>query len=367
MRDVAALGGVSIKTVSRVVNDEPGVSPDLVRRVERAARQLDYHHNLTASSLRRADRKSGIVGLLLEDVANPFSSGVHRAIGDAAALRGVAVLAMSLDEDPVRERDLVRAMLLRRVDGLVIMPSGADQGYLRNEIEAGLAVVFIDRPPGFLDADTVRATDREGAREAVAHLVTAGHQRIAFLGDLRTIATAKDRYRGYQDALLRAGLDVDDRLVRMDLHTREAAEAAAAELLELPVGIGPTACFASQNLVAIGTLRALRARGRTRDTAMIAFDDIELADLLEPGITVVQSNPFAIGRLAAELLFERLDGYRGPSRQRLVATLLVPRGSGEIPPPRDDLAVEARVVPLGDQLLAAAGQAEPSKAASSVG
>ena len=333
MRDVAALGGVSIKTVSRVVNDEPGVSPDLVRRVQRAARQLDYHHNLTASSLRRADRRSGIVGLLLEDVANPFSSGVHRAIGDAAALRGVAVLAMSLDEDPVRERDLVRAMLLRRVDGLVIMPSGADQGYLRNEIEAGLAVVFIDRPPGFLDADTVRATDREGAREAVAHLVTAGHRRIAFLGDLRTIATAKDRFRGYQDALLRAGLDVDDRLVRMDLHTREAAEAAAAELLDLPDGIGPTACFASQNLVAIGTLRALRARGRTRDTAMIAFDDIELADLLEPGITVVQSNPFAIGRLAAELLFERLDGYRGPSRQRLVATLLVPRGSGEIPHP----------------------------------
>ncbi len=134
MRDVAALAGVSIKTVSRVVNGEPGVSPELVRRVDRAALQLDYHHNLTASSLRRADRKSGIVGLLLEDVANPFSSGIHRAIGDAAAQRGVAVLAMSLDEDPVRERDFVRAMLLRRVDGLVIMPSGIDHGYLRKEI-----------------------------------------------------------------------------------------------------------------------------------------------------------------------------------------------------------------------------------------
>jgi LacI family transcriptional regulator len=365
MRDVAALAGVSIKTVSRVVNDEPGVSPALVRRVQRAARQLDYHHNLTASSLRRADRKSGIVGLLLEDVENPFSSGVHRAIGDAAAKRGVAVLAMSLDEDPVRERDFVRAMLLRRVDGLVIMPSGEDHGYLRNELEAGLAVVFIDRPPRFLDADTVRATDREGARVAVEHLVARGHERIAFLGDLRSIATARDRFRGYQDALARAGLAVDERLVRMDLHTREAAERAAAELLGLPVGIAPTACFASQNLVAIGTLRALRAQDRTRDVAMVGFDDIELADLLDPGITVVQSDPHAIGRAAAELLFERLDGYRGPSRHRIVATRLVPRGSGEIPPPRQAALAEAPDV-RGPQ-VDDAGPAVPSKAASSVG
>ena len=365
MRDVAALAGVSIKTVSRVVNGEPGVSPELARRVDRAAHQLDYHHNLTASSLRRADRKSGIVGLLLEDVANPFSSGVHRAIGDAAAQRGVAVLAMSLDEDPVRERDFVRAMLLRRVDGLVIMPSGADHGYLRNEIEAGLAVVFIDRPPGFLDADTVRATDQQGAREAVDHLVAHGHRRIAFLGDLHTIATARDRYRGYQDALMGADLRVDDRLVRMDLHTRHAAESAAAELLALPNGVAPTAYFASQNLVAIGTLRALRAGGRMRKIAMVAFDDIELADLLEPGITVVQSDPFAIGGAAAELLFERLDGYRGPSRHRRVATRLVPRGSGEIPPPGHVL------VPVPESLdrdhSIADGQAVPSNAASSVG
>ena len=367
MRDVAALAGVSIKTVSRVVNGEAGVSPELARRVDRAARQLDYRHNLTASSLRRADGRSGIVGLLLEDVANPFSSGVHRAVGDAAAQRGVAVLAMSLDEDPVREREFVRAMLLRRVDGLVIMPSGADHGYLRNEMEAGLAVVFIDRPPGFLDADTVRATDRQGSREAVEHLVAHGHRRIAFLGDLHSIATARDRYRGYQDALLGAGLAVDEQLVRMDLHGRAAAEEATGELLELPEGVAPTACFASQNLVAIGTLRALCARERTRDVAMVAFDDIELGDLLDPGITVVQSDPFALGRTAAELLFQRLDGYRGPSRHRLVTTLLVPRGSGEIrllPTAPRRVGAPRRAAPsaAGD-----VGELEPSKAASSVG
>ncbi len=126
------------------------------------------------------------------------------------------------------------------------------------------------------------------------------------------------------------------RLVRMDLHTREAAEVAATEILDLPLGVAPTACFASQNLVAIGTLRALRARDRTRDIAMVGFDDIELADLLDPGITVVQSDPYAIGRVAAELLFDRLDGYRGPSRHRMVTTRLVPgaQAKSRLPPDR---------------------------------
>ena len=364
MRDVAALAGVSIKTVSRVVNGELGVSRELARRVERAARQLDYHHNLTASSLRRADRRTGTVGLLLEDVANPFSSAIHRAMGDAASKRGVAVLATSLDEDPIRERDFARAMLLRRVDGLVIMPAGTDHGYLRNEMQSGLAVVFIDRPPGFLDADTVLATDQEGAREAVEHLLARGHRRVAFLGDLRTIATARDRHRGYVDALRRAGLTPDERLVRMDLHTRAAAEAAAGELLDLLPDVAPTALFAAQNLVAMGTLRAIRSRGRQHDVAMIGFDDIELGDLLDPGISVVYADPFAIGSQAADLLFERLDGYRGPSQHRTVPTVLMPRGSGEIPPPADG------AVPLvggTDQSTDEAIRSLPSKAASRVG
>ena len=118
MQDVAALAGVSLKTVSRVVNGEPGVSGDLVGRVERAVNQLDYQHNLAASSLRRSDRKTATIGLLLEDVANPFSSAIHRVIEDASHDRGIAVLAGSLDEDPERERRLVAAFVSRRVDGL---------------------------------------------------------------------------------------------------------------------------------------------------------------------------------------------------------------------------------------------------------
>lgn len=331
MREVAALAGVSIKTVSRVVNGEPGVSADLVARVQRAAQRLDYVPDLAASNLRRSARRTNTLGLMLEDVANPFSGAVYRAIEDVAVGRGVAVLATSLDEDPVRERMAARAMIRRRVDGLVVMPTGADHSYLRAELHAGLAVVFVDRPPGFLDADTVVATNRTGAREAVEHLIAGGHRRVAFLGDLRTIATAAERRAGYLDALRAAGLAPDERLVRCDLHTRDAAERAAEQLLLLPDDVAPTAMFASQNLVTIGTVRAVHRRHLQHLVALVGFDDVELADLIDPGISVVAQDPYAMGQAAAELVFARLDGVQGPSRHRTIPTRLIVRGSGEIP------------------------------------
>src|ERR687888_936470 len=127
MRDVAALAGVSIKTVSRVVNQEPGVSPELAERVLDAVGLLGYRHNLTASSLRRADQKSATIGLVLEDVSNPFSSGLHRAIEDVAVPRGTLVFAGSADEQPERERELLLAFVTRRVDGLIVVPVSNDQ------------------------------------------------------------------------------------------------------------------------------------------------------------------------------------------------------------------------------------------------
>ena len=331
MRDVAALAGVSIKTVSRVVNQEAGVSGDLVERVQDAARQLDYRPDLTASNLRRG-RQTATLGLMLENVANPYSGAVHRAIDDAAIERGMAVLATSLDEDPVREREVARAMIQRRVDGLVIVPTGTDQSYLRADIEAGLATVFIDRAPNFLDADTVLATNRSGAREAVEHLIGIGHRRIAFLGDLSEIATARDRYDGYVDALHAAGIPLDEGLVRMDLHNHDTAQRATESLLQRPSTDGPTAFFASQNLVTIGAVHALHLHDLQHLVALVGFDDLQLADMLDPGITVVAQDPYAIGRAAAELLFARIDGYRGPSQHHTISTRLIIRGSGEIRP-----------------------------------
>src|SRR4029077_15091254 len=155
MREVAALAKVSIKTVSRVVNGESGVSPRLERRVLAASERLNYRHNMTASSLRRADRSSATIGVILEDVANPFSSVLHRSIEDVAVRRGVLVLAGSSDEQEDRERELVSAFASRREDGVIILPSCHDHSSLLTEPKAGNAIVFVDHPPAFLDADTV--------------------------------------------------------------------------------------------------------------------------------------------------------------------------------------------------------------------
>jgi LacI family transcriptional regulator len=332
IRDVAALAGVSLKTVSRVINGEPGVSQKLVTRVREAADRLDFRPNLAASNLRRGDGKTATIGILLENVSNPFSAAVHGAIEEVARERGVAVFAASVDEDPGRERALVEAFVARRVDGLVIVPSGRDQGYLLNEMRAGLSLVFVDRPPAYLDADVVVAANRLGAEDAVLHLIAHGHRRIAYLGDMLSISTARERHSGYEGALRGAGIQIDPTLVRHDLHSSDLARAAAAALLagDDP----PTAIFASQNLVTIGVIGALRAAGRQHDIALVGFDEVPLADLLEPGVTVVAQDVGEIGRGAAEQLFRRLDGDRSPTVQRVVPTRLIPRGSGEIAPGR---------------------------------
>ena len=330
MREVAALAGVSLKSVSRVINAEPAVSPELASRVHAAVELLDYRHNRTASSLRRSDGRSAAIGVLLEDVANPFSSTLHREIENVALKRGVLVFAGSSDEDAARERSLLAEFTSRRVDGLIIVPASHDHSYLLSERRAGTAMVFVDRPAGFLDADTVLSDNQGGTREGIAHLLAGGHRRIGYLGDLQTIATAAWRYEGYSAELAANRAKVDPALVRLDLRGIERAEAAAAELLAMTEP--PTAIFAGQNLLTIGAYRALRRLGLHHKVALVGFDDFLLADLLEPGITVVAQDPAALGRTAVELLFRRIDGDRSPSIHEVVRTRLIERGSGELRP-----------------------------------
>ena len=148
MHDVAALAGVALATVSRVVNGKPGVSPAMQARVEAAIERLDYRRNVNASSLRRLDRKTATIGLVLEDVANPFMSALHRAVEDCARERGVLVFAGSCDEDSRREQELIGALRTRRVDGIIVVPAGTDHSYLLPASRLGTAMVFADRRPG---------------------------------------------------------------------------------------------------------------------------------------------------------------------------------------------------------------------------
>ncbi len=299
-------------------------------RVSAAVEKVGYRHNLTASSLRRTDGRSASVGVVLEDVANPFSSALHRSIEDVAVARGVLVFAGSSDEDENRERELIAAFTSRRVDGLIILPASHDHTYLLMERRAGTAIVFVDRPPSFFDADTVLADNTEGVRRGIRHLVAHGHRRIGYLGDLHTIATAADRHRGFIEEVAAQGLEVDERLVRLDVRGTEGAEAAVAELFAMTEP--PTALFTGQNLITIGACRALRRLKLHQRVALVGFDDILLADLLEPGITVIAQDPAAMGRIAAELVFRRLDGDRSPSEHHVVPTTMIARGSGEIRP-----------------------------------
>jgi len=328
MKDVAHHAGVSVKTVSRVVNGEPGVVEELVSRVRAAISALNYQPNLGASALRRLDRRSSTIAVLLEDLSNPYSAKVLRVIEESARARGVSVLAASLEENPERERQLVVAMSRHRVDGLIIAPASNDQSYLANEQQVGVPVVFVDRPPRCISADAVVVDSRVGTRHAVAHLIAHGHSRIAFLGDLMWITTAEDRLAGYYEALEMAGLDVDHDLVVTDLRSVEAAREAATHLLarEAP----PTAFFASQNLLTMGVVYALRDAGASQRVALVGFDDFDLADVLDPPVTVVAQDLETIGQLAAELLFARIDDTDAPTRFEVLVPRLIMRGSGEI-------------------------------------
>jgi LacI family transcriptional regulator len=313
MKEVATLAGVSLATVSRVVNGEDSVRPDLASRVHEAVTLLGYRRDLTATNLRRADRHSASIGLVFEDVSNPFHASVLRAVETVARARGVLPLVGSSEDDGDRERELAEALLARRVDGLVVVPSGRDHAYLQPESDAGVALVFFDRPPAFIDADCVLSDNAGGAFAATSHLLAGGHRRIGFLGDVETIHTARERLRGYREALEANRVPFDPSLVRMGLRSSLAASSATAELLtgDDP----PTALFSAQNLITIGAVQQLRSLGRQHEVALVGFDDLALADAVEPGLTVVAQDAHRLGRATAELLFARLDGERGAARR----------------------------------------------------
>ncbi len=330
MREVAAVAGVSLSTVSRVVNGGDGVRADLAVRVRDAVELLGYRHNLTASALRRADGSSASIGLIVEDVSNPFFGAVHRGVEDVARARGMLTLVGSSDEEPERERELAEAFGGRGIDGLVLATAVDDSSYLMRERAAGVALVFVDRPPRFLDADTVVTDNAGGARLAVEHLLEAGHRRIGFLGDRPDVHTAAERLRGYRETLARHGVEEELDLIRHPQFRGVDAYETTCELLR--GNDPPTALFTGQNLITIGAVRALHSLGLHTKVALVGFDDIVLADAVSPGLTVVAQDPGGLGRAAAELLFERLDGFDGPSRRIELPTRLIARGSGELPP-----------------------------------
>ena len=331
MRDVAKLAGVSIKTVSRVVNDEPAVSDALKAKVLTAAAQLGYRPNFTASTLRRSSNTTRTIGLLQQNVANPFSAALLRAIEDVARQRDVMVISASVDEDDDRERRLSQAFLARNVDGLIIVPTAGNHSYLAREVDRGTPVVFVDRAPAGIDADTVSSENIVGSRLALEHLIASGHRRIAYIGDHRRISTASERLLGYREALAAGGLASSPELVITGVHSEDIAERVVRSLLlsRRP----PTALFTAQNLITIGAVRALRGLDLHHKIALFGYDDFLLSDLLDPQVAVVEQDIYRLGQTAATLLFDRQEGRRtGPGEHIRIPTRLIVRSSGDLPP-----------------------------------
>ncbi|MTE21980.1 LacI family DNA-binding transcriptional regulator [Streptomyces sp. TRM43335] len=330
MKDVAARAGVGLKTVSRVVNGEPGVTPDTERRVRDAIAALGFRRNDSARILRKG--RTASVGLVLEDLADPFYAPLSRAVEEVARAHGALLINGSSAEDREREQELVLALCARRVDGLVIIPAGDDHRYLEPEIEAGVATVFVDRPAARLEADAVLSDNFGGARAGVAHLIAHGHRRIGFIGDLPRIHTAAERLRGYRAAMAEAGLEVDASWVALGPTDPERVRADAERMLaDRNSPSGPvTALLTGNNRVTVTVVRVPAVRERR--AALVGFDDFELADLLTPPVTVIAQEPALLGRRAAELLFRRLEGAGDAPRRVELPTRLVPRGSGEVPP-----------------------------------
>ncbi|WP_402462414.1 LacI family DNA-binding transcriptional regulator [Isoptericola aurantiacus] len=326
---VARAAGVSLKTASRVLNDEPHVAGATRAKVRAAALELGFRRNAAAADLARGGA-ARLVGFVTADIANRFYASIGSGIEQSLHGDGLQLMSASSREDPARERDLAEAFVERRVAALVLAPTAADHTYLAPEVAAGLPLVLVDRPAEGVDADTVVIDNSGGVRQAVDHLAAHGHTRIALVGDLPRVWTFQERRRAFLRAMADHGVDGAERWVRDGAHDPATAARFVTELLASPDP--PTAVLAANNLITRGALHALRRIGERAEAlpALVGFDDFELADLLD--VTVVAYDAEEIGRQAARLALDRAATPARPVQHRVVPTRLVARGSGERPP-----------------------------------
>jgi LacI family transcriptional regulator len=325
MKDVAYRAGVALKTVSRVVNGEAGVTPETAGKVLTAIGELGYRRNESARLLRTG--RTATIGVVADNCGDPEHAALCRGVEEVAREHGFLLFTGSTDNDPARAERLTLSFCARRVDGLVIVPTQGDHSYLISEIEAGIATVFALRRPAQLTADAALVDERGAARTAVQHLISYGHKRIGYLGGSYEgggnhgggVAGYRTRQllAGYAAAMAAAGLPASEAWAA--LTPRQLRDGAVTAVL----------CGSREHTaLALRTLAAEQARR----IAVVGFGDLDLAEFVTPGVTVVAYDSTAVGRAAAGLLRARLDGYSGPPREVVVPVRLIARGSAEISP-----------------------------------
>jgi LacI family transcriptional regulator, galactose operon repressor len=331
IRDVAARAGVSVGTVSNVLNRPEQVAPATRARVEQAIAALGFVRNESARQLRAG--RSRTLGLVVLDVSNPFFTDVARGVEDAATAAGLAVILCNSDEKADRERRYLDLLEEHRVQGILITPVKGLSDRLRQLQRRGTPVVLLDRWASTRDHCSVSVDDVYGGELAAAHLVERGHQRIAFVGGPFSIKQVQDRHDGAEHALLEAGLPPTAlTVVQTPALNFSSGLAAGARIATMPSSRRPTAAFCANDLVALGVLqemtrRKLRVPG---DLAIVGYDDIDFAAAAAVPLSSVRQPRDQLGRAAAQLLVqETTEGRAHSHRQMVFEPQLVARDSSD--------------------------------------
>jgi LacI family transcriptional regulator len=327
-KQVAMLARVSTATVSHVLNNSAYVSPKLRERVLKVVRDLNYHPNTLARSLKT--RESKTVGMMITDITNAFYPAVVRGAEDVLAREGYTLIVGNTDGDEQKEEAYYRTFTAKRVDGLLLItcPTEYPPAYLSRHNPEETPVVLINRDYPSLRADMVTADHQEGSRRAVSHLLESGHLRVGILTGPAQHVTSRLRLRGYEQALQRNGLSVQAELIRETRFDVSSGYEQAKALLSLPER--PTALFVCNAPMTMASLRAILDMGLhcPKDIALVSFDDIEWFDLIQPRITAVAQPAYELGATAAELLLKRISGQlTDPPCRKVLETELIVRES----------------------------------------
>ncbi|HVG39941.1 MAG TPA: LacI family DNA-binding transcriptional regulator [Pyrinomonadaceae bacterium] len=326
IKQVAERAGVSTATVSRVLSGGGGgVRRELIAKVRQAVSSLDYQPNRVARNLRVRTTKT--VGLIISDIQNPFFTSVVRGVEDVIHRAGFTLLLANTDDDQNREEIYLTTLREESVAGLIFVTgNGQSEGFRRLQA-ARIPLVAIDRVPAGLSVDQVVVANAEGAREATEQFLRKGHRRIGFIGGPPHLNTASERQSGYEQALKTAGVRLTRELIVHGNFRQEGGYQAMRQLLALSQP--PTAVFVSNNLMALGALRAIHERNLLIPTEMgvISFDDMPWATSIQPPLTAVAQPTYELGSSAAELLLARMREPDRPIRRIVLQTQLMIRAS----------------------------------------
>lgn len=318
IREVAKRAGVSLGTVSNVLNRPEIVAEETRRRVQLAIEEIGFVPNGSARQLRVG--KSKHIGLVVLDVANPFFTEVARGVEDLANRAGYVVILCNSDDSSEKENHYLQVLEEQRTQGVLITPVQGDAGYLQRLRRRGIAVVLLDRPSRIKDLCSVSVDDVRGGELAAAHLVEQGHRCIAYVHGPLSIRQVADRRRGALKAIRTAGLDPDHALVDISTPTQTAREGEQSVERLLSAPIKPTAVFCANDLLALGVMRALIKGGISipRDMALVGYDDVEFASVLSTPLTSIRQPKYELGCTAAELLLDEADNPGSHQHQHIV-------------------------------------------------